>query len=252
LTLLDFSIFKQIKPRECVGQAWKKENKTQVAPNICKFIDQFNRTSKYVQTSILHAPDANKRGRLIKKFLKLANELFTLHNFQSLCAVHGALTSVPIHKLKTAWKCVPNKHLARFEELKVLFRTAHNMANLRKIHREACAPMIPYTGIFLSDLVSIEEGTRKRKDDGRVNFSKLIRLNDQIENSLLYQKTAFTFDKHPSLYNFLEKELHKQDQVKAEDLYDLAAKVAKVDTKNSQKRRFFGHNTTQDSADFEV
>ncbi|ETO36795.1 rasGEF domain-containing protein [Reticulomyxa filosa] len=266
LTLLDFEIFKQIKPRECIGQAWKKENKIQVAPNICKFIDQFNRISKYIQASILNAPDAKKRGRLIKKFLKLSNvlyillkdtqnniknnvykhyiyELFTLHNFQSLCAVHGALTSVPIHKLKTAWKFVPNKHLARFEELKVIFRTAHNMSNLRKIHREACAPMIPYTGIFLSDLVSIEEGTRQRKDDGTVNFSKLIRLNSQIENSLLYQKTLYSHAKHPSLYNFLEKVLQSQDQIKVEELYNLATEVAKQDAKANHKRRFFGHST---------
>ena len=41
---------------------------------------------------------------------------------------------------------------------KVIFNTRNNMGNLRKLHREALVPLVPYTGIFLSDLVSIEEG----------------------------------------------------------------------------------------------
>jgi len=48
----------------------------------------------------------------------------------------------------------------------------------------------------------------------------------------------------------LEKKLQSQDQFKAEDLYDLATKVAKKDTKAKQKGKFFGHTATQSSDSF--
>lgn len=235
ITLLDFKLFASIQKRECLGQSWKKKNKYEIAKNICALIDQFNRMSKWVQATILLATNVKKRGRLIKKFIKIANELLMLRNFQSLCAFHGALTSVPIHKLKTAWSYVPAKHIARFEEMRVIFNTRGGMANLRKLHREAHAPLVPYTGIFLSDLVSIEEGHKKKKDDGSVNFAKLMRLNSAIDGILIYQRTPYEIGDDPAIQNLLLEDFKTNEKLDADYIYTFSAVIAKQDMPMKKK-----------------
>lgn len=42
ITLLEIDLYIRINPRECVGQAWSKKDKTTRAPNITKLIAHFN------------------------------------------------------------------------------------------------------------------------------------------------------------------------------------------------------------------
>ena len=150
ITLIDEELFSKVQPRECLSQNWKAKNKEIVAKNICNLIRQFNNVSKWVQCSILfYSKDIKKRGRIIKKWIKIANELFNRKNFQSMSSIQSALNSTPIFRLKQSWKQIPAKHLMKFEEFKVIFKSNNNMGNLRRIHRESHAPMIPYTGIII-------------------------------------------------------------------------------------------------------
>eukprot|EP01084_Bolivina_argentea_P275738 470319_1 len=229
ITLLDFKYFRAIKKRECLGQAWKKVDKLQIAPNICALIDQFNKMSKWVQATILLAKNVKTRGRLIKKFIKISYELLTLRNFQSFCAFHLALSSAVIHKLTQAWTHVPAKHRVRFEEMRVIFNTANNMGYLRKLHREAHPPLVPYTGIFLADLVSIEEGNRKHKDDGSVNFAKLMRLSNAIDNILLYQRTQYELQQDIAVQSLLLQDFKINAKLDADYIYKFSADVARKD-----------------------
>jgi len=235
ITLLDFKYFAAIKQRECLNQAWKKKSKYEIAMNICALIDQFNKMSKWVQATILLAKNVKTRGRLIKKFIKISNHLLETRNFQSLCAFHGALSSVPIHKLKHAWSYVPAKHKIRFEEMRVIFNTRNNMGNLRKLHREAAAPLVPYTGIFLSDLVSIEEGNKKHKDDGSVNFAKLMRLSHAIDNILLYQRTQYQMQDDPAIQQLLLEDFKINEKLDSDYIYKFSADVAKKDQPKKKK-----------------
>ena len=112
MTLIDFGHFQAIKPRECLNKNWlNEEEKYSLAPNICDMIDSLNKTFKWTQVTILLSSGVDKRGRLIKKFLKICRELKALNNFHSLSAVFGALRSTPIFKLKEAWKLVCNVYL---------------------------------------------------------------------------------------------------------------------------------------------
>ena len=107
MTYIDFGHFQAIKPRECLNKNWLHETeKYSLAPNICDMIDSLNKTFKWTQVTILLSESVEKRGRLIKKFIKICRELKDLNNFHSLSAVFGALRSTPIYKLKEAWKLV--------------------------------------------------------------------------------------------------------------------------------------------------
>ena len=243
ITLMDFEFFQKIEKRECLSQSWKKKNKHELAPNILGLIDHFNKISKWVQATILLATNVKKRGRLIKKMIKIASELLLMRNFQSLGAFHGALTSAPIFKLKSAWSYVPAKHIIKFEEIKIIFQTTNNMSNLKKLMRNAKPPMIPYIGIFLSELVSIDEGNRMRKNDGSINFSKLMRLNNQINSILIHQQNKYTILKEFKNYKMEIKQLlladfNINDKLTPDDLWSMSKDVCKRDLPH--KKSFLG------------
>jgi hypothetical protein len=53
LTLLDFTYFRHIMPRECVDTAWSKKDRESAAPHIVAFINQFNSVASWLQASFI-------------------------------------------------------------------------------------------------------------------------------------------------------------------------------------------------------
>lgn len=53
LTLIEFDIFEKIQPRECLKQAWNKENRQEKAPNIYAMIERTNRVVNWVRLPYL-------------------------------------------------------------------------------------------------------------------------------------------------------------------------------------------------------
>jgi len=233
LTDMDMSFFCAIQPRECLGQAWKKDNKYEIACNLCNLIDHCNRVARWVQARILLAKTAKIRGRLIKKFVKICHQLFVLRNFSSLFAIHGALNSTPIIRLKKAWHYVPTKHCAKFEEFKVIFASKKNNANLRRLHRETNPPMMPYIGLYLQDLFNVEEGNQKTKQDGSVNFARLIRLSTVIDSLLWYQNTTYKIFVDKQLQLLLSTELFLNQHLDDDFLWNLSKSALQTDNKKS-------------------
>ena len=152
LTIMIFKAFQRVQKREFMDQAWKCRDRLELAGNLCQLIDHFNDLSRWVQITILQCDGVKKRGRMIKKFIKIMDCLLKYNNLQSLCAVYGALSSPVITSLESAWKYVASKHKDRYQQIKGYFSTADNMANLRNLHRAKRAPMVPYTGIYLQVL----------------------------------------------------------------------------------------------------
>jgi len=246
ITLIDFANFCKIKPRECLNKNWLNEaRKHNLAPNICEMIETLNRMFKWTQITILLAVDIQKRGRLIKKFIKICRCLMNLNNFHSLSAVFGALRSTPIWKLKKAWNLVPKKHLDFYQDLVTLFDTKRNMQNLRKAHHEATVPKVPYTGIFLTELVGIEEGNKDSTERKAINFAKLVMISDSIKRVLVLQ--TYGYDKIEEdvplthfLHNQIYDDIHRMGHVDEDYLYDFSKATAQKDEEDSVELTLFG------------
>ena len=63
------------------------------------------------------------RGRTIKKWVKVEEELYKLRNFQSLMAVCSALQSSPVYMLKDAWTLVAKKHMEQHQSIQLVLRS---------------------------------------------------------------------------------------------------------------------------------
>jgi len=242
ITVMDYNIFSNIAERECIGQAWKK--KKEQSPNVLAMINQFNNLTVFVQLQILQEKSLKDRGKAIKRIIKMGERFKTLKNYNSLCAILGALNSSPIHRLKSAWQRVPEKQLNMFESFKTIFINTRNFRNFRQLFRNVSPPAIPYFGLFLQDLVFIDDGNDQFKKNENfkqhgfmVNFNKCVRTMDRIKNIKLYQTNPYINGKHVKSADFLQKllyeQLHGMSKYTEDEIWKISTSVKKSDEKQA-------------------
>ncbi len=100
LTMQEWEIFKRIAPREFLNQAWQRENKAIIAPNIIRMIGRFNQISYWVATEVLTKQDRKTQVKIIKKFIKTAYICYHLGNFNSMMEILSGLNNISISRLK--------------------------------------------------------------------------------------------------------------------------------------------------------
>jgi len=215
LTLMDFAIFKRVAKREMCGQAWKKKDKEQRAPNLLEMIEQFNSISMWVVCVVLQQKKKRDRTRCIEKFIHIATHLRKLRNFSACCAVKFGLSK---------------------NEIQEIFNGAHSWKNLRVLHKKAHAPSILHTGLFLQDLFNLDEGNDDTKKDGTVNFGKLRKTYDLIEQIAMYQQEEYEKkDKMKSdevMQSYLRKTWKLQKKYTENQLYTNSKLCQKRDQEN--------------------
>jgi len=197
MTMLEFHLFHKIKEGEFLDLNWKR--KDQEAKHIKKIVNRSNKVSFWVATTIASCKDLNERISLLKRYIVLAERCRELRNFSTLMEILGGLNMHPIARLKKTWQGLPEKYLELFHDLEALMDTKANYM----AYREALAeePMegcgtVPYLGVYLRDLIFIEEGNRTIHENGLINFEKLQLIGKVIVEVQRFQKVQYTF--HPT------------------------------------------------------
>ena len=232
LTLMDFAIFKRVAKREMTGQAWKKKDREKRAPNLLKMIEQFNSISKWVQCVVLQQRKKKERTRCIEKCIHIATHLKEMRNFSACCAVNFGLSKNEIYRLSAAWKDVKQKDLKTFNEIQAIFKTQGNWPLLRVLHKDAYAPSILHTGLFLQDLLNTDEGNDDKKKDGTVNFQKLKRTYDLIEQIAMYQTSEYEMKPDEKMQAYLKNTWKIQKLYSENKMYGISTTCKKKDEQN--------------------
>jgi hypothetical protein len=87
-------------------------------------------------------------------------------------AILAGLNSTSVSRLKNTWKELTKGTIKKFEKLRVLMDTVMNFKPYRDAiqsclsHKTHC---IPFMGVFLKDIVFIEEGNQSDKVDSTTN-----------------------------------------------------------------------------------
>jgi len=158
-------------------------------------------------------------------------------------AVQCALASNAVFALKEAWNensVLKRKHHTKWREIKVIMSASRNFENLRRLQREAHAPLIPYFGIFCKDLICIHEGIQKRSAEGVINWTKLWRVSDLIGEHLQFQTTPYSqsgVEVDEEVQRWLKSELQRAGTLKTELLDRMGRDVAQSDKANSRTGR---------------
>jgi len=247
ITLLDYTLFSRIQPRECVHQRWKDASKKHEAPNIISLVEQFNAFANFIQIQILTETTLRKRSLAMKRIVKMGEHFRVTRNYNALCAVFSALNAAPIHRLKLAWAKVPDKTRAIFARWATIFARDGNHRALRALLRKAGGnPCIPHIGVFLQDLVFIDEGNQGHiqvkafNNNLMLNFNKCVRIADRVKNLQLFQNHKYSskIKVNRLTQKVILMEFEKFKNWTEDQLWDLSTLVKRQDTE--ENRQVFG------------
>ncbi|GKT35657.1 Ras-like guanine nucleotide exchange factor like protein [Aduncisulcus paluster] len=188
LCVRDQMLYKSVQLNELFKQQWTFPNASVVSPNIVKMTKTFNSTCMIVQSSIKSSTlDEKDRELIIPYWIRVGSLLLEAHNFHSLFAVVSGLISA--HSEHEAMFARISTHKRKlFESLKTRVSSQSGFKAIRSAldALPASTSAIPYIGIYLTDLVFVDECHEDMVEDETAK-AELINL----EKCALYNK-AFT------------------------------------------------------------
>ena len=87
MTYFDQRILFSIRSEEFLGQAWMKEEKKKLAPNISLITERFNDTCRLIVSEIVSSPSLTVRVERIEKWTAVADICRCLHNYNGVLQV---------------------------------------------------------------------------------------------------------------------------------------------------------------------
>lgn len=230
LCLIDWSFFKNVSATGLLKQAWSNPKLQYRAYHVIEMITRSNEVSMWVATNILMTPDLNRRVKVIETFIKIAENLKIMANFQGMMGFVAGLNISAVTRLHKTWAVV-DKHLVKnLEDLQTLMHPSNSSKLYRAAHKEATSrgPCIPYLYIWLScgiqfllltlfllylsaiplrDLTFTEDGNPNFLQDNKnlINFYKQEVIADIIRTFQLNLQPPYTFPKVEPLHTFLSQ-----------------------------------------------
>jgi hypothetical protein len=105
--------------------------------------------------------------------------------------ISSALNSGGISRLKKTWDLVDKKYLSQYEENEELLSGKSNFKNLRKQMATSPLPCLPFMGVYLTDLVFLNENPNEI--DGLINYVKMQQIGNIISTFRNFQVTPYNF-----------------------------------------------------------
>ncbi|KAF9084459.1 hypothetical protein BGX23_010505 [Mortierella sp. AD031] len=227
LTIMEANAYNKIKPVECLAKAWTSEDPEIAAKavNIKKMIETSNLYSNWINELVLSEKELKKRVLVIRHLVMIAEKLRQLNNFSMLSATMAALSQSPIHRLKRTWEQVPSRTMTAFMDLQALMGVAKNWAEYREELHSANPPCVPFVGMYLTDLVMIQDGNGDflKKSNHLINFYKRVKTAEVIREIQQYQSVPYCLTSVPEIQSFIKR---GQDCTKSvADLYEMSLQL---------------------------
>ncbi|KAM4020180.1 ral guanine nucleotide dissociation stimulator-like 2 isoform 1-T3 [Anomaloglossus baeobatrachus] len=197
LTCLEASLFLRVIPHECLGSVWSRRDRGGDHCDRCHSVREtvrhFNRLSGAVTSSCVQDPQLKpqQRARVIEKWVRVAEDCWNLRNFSSVYAILSALQSTSVHRLKKVWAETSREIQRSYQEMSEVFSEKDNYARMRELLFQSqdtsdvtpkkhsprsrdprATGVIPYLGVFLTDLVMLDSAIRDQLENGYLNFEK--------------------------------------------------------------------------------
>jgi hypothetical protein len=204
LTLIEYNLYKNIKPQECLGQEWtKKGTRDERAPNIMAMIQRFNAVGHWVTTEILKVEGLKERAQLLGRFIELAAACEKLNNYNAVMEIISGLQASSVYRLKHTWPLVNKSLTKKYQELQTLMSREQNFQKFREHLHSVDPPCIPYLGVYLTDLTFIEDGNKDFIAENLINFDKRRKISQVILEIQQYQQTPYCLEEVPVIKQFL-------------------------------------------------
>jgi len=220
LTLIEFEIFSQIAPTELLNRAWCDPDKRHKSPHIISLLSRFTTIANWVTATIVSVIDNKRnRARMIEKYIKIAENLKQLKNFQTLFAVLTGLNSSVVTRLNQTFLEIAPRSRETLNDLMQIISREENYKNYREFLRYSALPCLPFGDVILKDLLAIED-THPDHINNLVNFQKRQLLYRAITGIQGYQQRPFNLQPVHQIATFLSNFPIKEEK----ELYELSYK----------------------------
>ncbi|XP_016061984.1 PREDICTED: RAS guanyl-releasing protein 4 isoform X4 [Miniopterus natalensis] len=146
------------------------------------------RSFQSITVMVLSRPGPTQRAQVLDKFIRVAQKLHQLQNFNTLMAVTGGLCHSAISRLKDSHAHLSPDSTKALLELTELLSAHNNYACYRRTWAGCTGFRLPVLGVHLKDLVSLHEAQPSRLPDDRLHLPKLNSLYLRLQELALLQK----------------------------------------------------------------
>ncbi|EXJ84190.1 hypothetical protein A1O3_04857 [Capronia epimyces CBS 606.96] len=227
LTIIESKLYGKIKPVECLAKTWEKKGKSDnndTAPNVQALILHSNQLTNWVAEMIIQQSDLKKRVVIIKHFVAIADKCRLLNNFSAVTAIISAMGTAPILRLNRTWHQVNPKTRAMLESMRQLISSSKNFVQYRATLHAATPPCIPFLGVYLTDLIFIEDGIASLvKNTEFINFAKRTKTAEVIRDIQQYQNVPYSLNSVAELQDWISDNMKSARNV--QDLYNESLKI---------------------------
>jgi hypothetical protein len=226
MALMEWDLWESVKPWEFLNQAWTKKDKEIRSPNIVAIIRHFNYVASWVATEVVKPLTLKDRARTLARFIDVAYAAKEIGNYNSVMEIMSGLGNAGIFRLKAAWEEIPARSKQLHAEMKQLVSPDGSFRQFRESLKALNPPIIPYIGVYLTDLVFINDGSKNYLSGSNgaptqlINFTKCQRVAQIIASIVQYQQTAYNFLNLEVAQDFLNRlEVWDDDSIYAHSLY---------------------------------
>ncbi|CAF0754244.1 unnamed protein product [Brachionus calyciflorus] len=242
MTYIDYQIFASISSQELLGQAWMKVGKERNAKNVLLFSKRFNEMSQLVVSEIIMSANHSQRLEKLEKWTTIANICKFLKNFNGVLQIMSAFASTSVFRLKSIWDKLSKNSQQTIETLQNLVSSDGRFKNLRDAMNKCDPPCIPYLGMYLMDLVFIEESTPDFLERNLINFSKLRMVSHIIRDIRTFQQSKYSIHHNRRVCEYL---LDTSSLLTPDEAYNKSLTLEPRNSINPTTRRIDENNNNE-------
>ncbi|KAJ2557121.1 Ras guanine nucleotide exchange factor bud5, partial [Coemansia sp. RSA 1933] len=157
LTIIESSCYCMIQPAELINKEFSRGCQS-CSVNVRQMSRWCTQITRWVSVLILSEATPERRCRMLKYAIQLGTHLLALKNYDGVMAIKAAIFSAAVMRLKLSWSLLPKKFDIMSKRLHEAMDSERNFANYRAMLHRSQPPLLPFLGLYLTDLTFLDDG----------------------------------------------------------------------------------------------